>query len=69
MEKKYLTIKEVAKILGVTTQTLRNWDRSGKFRAYRNPLNDYRVYKIEQVELFLRKVESGRSGTKKIFLG
>lgn len=58
MKQKYLTIKEVAKLLGVTPLTLRNWDKSGKLRAYRNPINNYRIYKAEEVELFLRKIES-----------
>jgi DNA (cytosine-5)-methyltransferase 1 len=56
--KKYLTIKEVAKILGVTPLTLRNWDKKGKLRALRNPINNYRVYKTEEIDLFLRKIES-----------
>ena len=60
MVKKYLTIKEVAKILGVTTLTLRNWDKVGKLKAYRNPINNYRVYKPEEIDLFLRRIESNR---------
>lgn len=59
-QKKYLTIKEVAKILGITPLTLRNWDKGGKLRAYRNPINNYRLYKPEDIELFLRKIESKR---------
>lgn len=58
LKKRYLTIKEVAKILGVTPQTLRNWDKEGKLEALRNPLNNYRIYKPEDIELFLRKIES-----------
>jgi len=58
LRKRYLTIKEVAKILGVTPQTLRNWDKEGKLEALRNPLNNYRIYKPEEIELFLRKIES-----------
>lgn len=60
MAKKYFTIKETAKIIGVTTLTLRNWDKNGKLKAYRNPINHYRVYKPEEIELFLRKIESSR---------
>ncbi len=60
MTKKYLTIKDVAKILGVTPLTLRNWDKVGKLKAYRNPINNYRVYKREEIDLFLRKIESSR---------
>ena len=57
-QKRYLKVKEVAKILGVTPLTLRNWDNSGKLKAYRNPINNYRVYKPEDIEFLLRKIES-----------
>lgn len=57
-EKRYITVNEAAKLLGVTPLTLRNWDKSGKLTALRNPLNNYRVYKAEDIELFLRKIES-----------
>jgi len=60
MSKKYLTIKETARLVGVTPLTLRNWDKSGKLKAYRNPINNYRVYKTEEINLFLRRIESGR---------
>lgn len=65
MEKRYLTIKEASKILAVTPLTLRNWDKSGKLKAYRNPINNYRVYKAEGIEFFLRKIE----GKRKLHLG
>lgn len=48
----YLTIKEAAKILGVTPLTLRNWDKSGRFKAYRHPANRYRLYKKSELEKF-----------------
>jgi len=67
--KKYLTIKEVSRILGVTPLTLRNWDKKKKLKAYRNPINNYRVYKPEEIQLFLRKIESGKRPGEKIFLG
>ena len=57
--KRYYTIKQAASILGVTPLTLRNWDKLGKFRAKRNPINHYRVYKSEDLELFLRRMEGG----------
>ena len=63
--KRYLTVKEAAKLLGVTPLTLRNWDKSGKLKAYRNPINNYRIYKPEDIEFFLRKIES----KGKLFLG
>jgi DNA (cytosine-5)-methyltransferase 1 len=59
--KKYLTIKKTAKLLHVTPLTLRNWDKAGKLRAYRHPINNYRVYRIEQIEAFLRKLDGSRT--------
>jgi len=56
--KSYLTVKEAANLLGVTPLTLRNWDKEGKLKALRNPINNYRIYKTEEIELFLRKIES-----------
>jgi len=58
--KKYLTVKETAELIGVTPLTLRNWDKLGKLRAHRNPINNYRIYKSEDIELFQRKVEAKR---------
>jgi len=61
MEAQYLSIKQAAKILHVTPLTLRNWDKKGVMNAYRNPLNNYRVYRKDQLELFLRKVENSKN--------
>lgn len=41
---KLLTIGEVAKVLNVSSETLRRWDKSGKFQSSRHPINNYRVY-------------------------
>lgn len=60
MEKIYLTIKEAAQLVGVTPLTLRNWDRDGKLKAYRNPINNYRVYKQDDIDLFKRRLEVKR---------
>ncbi len=53
MENKYITIKQAAEILGVSTLTLRNWDNSGKFKAGRHPISNYRVYEIVDLENIL----------------
>lgn len=65
MQKKYYTIKQAARILDVTPLTLRNWDKSGKLKPYRHPINNYRVYRADQLEMFLRKMEISREGKKK----
>ena len=57
----YFSIKEAAEILGVTPLTLRNWDKSGKFKANRHPINNYRVYKLSSLEALIEDIESGTS--------
>ena len=55
---KYITIKDASHILGMSKITLRNWDKSGKLKAYRHPFNNYRVYKIEDIDKVLEMIES-----------
>ena len=50
MSKKFIQIKEAADLLGVSKLTLRNWDKSGKLKAHRHPINNYRVYLLGDVE-------------------
>ncbi len=57
----YFSIKEAADILGVSALTLRNWDKSGKFKAQRHPMNNYRVYKLSALEEIIRDIEGGTS--------
>lgn len=64
--RRFMTIKEASNLLGVTPLTLRNWDKSGKIRAFRHPINNYRLYKQEDIELVLRKIQSSK---QKIHLG
>jgi len=46
MEKHY-TLLKAAELLGVTTQTIRNWDNSGKIRTVRTPGNQRRIPESE----------------------
>jgi MerR family copper efflux transcriptional regulator len=55
----YLTVKDAAAFLGVSPSTLRNWDRSGKVKAVRNPLNGYRLYPREGLSALLKRVATG----------
>jgi MerR family transcriptional regulator, copper efflux regulator len=59
MANQYITIKQASKILNVTPLTLRNWDDKGKLKAYRHPMNNYRVYKIEDLEKVIQEIELG----------
>ncbi|WP_422923267.1 MerR family DNA-binding transcriptional regulator [Singulisphaera sp. PoT] len=46
----YLTVKAAASFLGVSPDTLRNWDRADKLKPSRHPINGYRLYRREQLE-------------------
>lgn len=52
----YLKITEAAKFLGVTANTLRNWEKEKKIKVYRNPQNSYRLYKKEDLEELLDNI-------------
>lgn len=53
----YLQIKEASQFLGVTENTLRNWERDKKLNVYRNPLNKYRLYAKDDLEQLLNAVK------------
>lgn len=53
----YRTVGEAAAYLGVSTATLRNWDRSGKLTPRRHPQNGYRIYLHEDLEAVLRSAD------------
>ena len=52
---KFLTVKAAAAFLGVCPSTLRNWDRAGKLKPRRHPMNRYRLYRRAELEAVLRR--------------
>jgi site-specific DNA-cytosine methylase len=50
----WLRIGEAAAILGVSEQTLRNWDSSGRLRPRRHPINGYRLYRAQELHALVR---------------
>ena len=46
---KYYSTKKVTEILGVTAQTLRNWDKEGKLKPSYVKSNGYRYYSEESI--------------------
>ncbi|MEK7150724.1 MAG: helix-turn-helix domain-containing protein [Patescibacteria group bacterium] len=65
-EGKYLTIKQAAVMLGVSPLTLRNWDKKGQLVAYRHPVNNYRVYKRDELNRLLERIEEDPRKAKKL---
>ncbi len=59
--KEYISINESARLLGVTPQTLRAWEKKGVLVPYRNPINKYRMYRVTQIEDFLQEMADERS--------
>src|SRR5258705_9933036 len=49
-EKDYLTVRQAARYLGVSAQSLRRWDAEGKLKSVRHPGNHYRYYKRSDLE-------------------
>ena len=46
---RYYSINKFSKILGVSAQTLRNWDAKGKLHPHHTSSNGYRYYSHEQL--------------------
>ena len=51
----YLSSKTVSKKLGVTAQTLRNWDREGKLKPAYVKSNGYRYYSLDEILSFTQE--------------
>ena len=52
-------------MLGVSPNTVRAWGAAGRIVEYRNPANNYRLYKREELEQFLRVIEGSARQTNK----
>src|SRR5690625_449858 len=46
------TTAEVMKILNVSRETLRRWERAGKLIPHRHPINGYKLYSTRQLAKF-----------------
>jgi DNA (cytosine-5)-methyltransferase 1 len=53
----FLRVSDAAEYLGVSPNTLRNWERAGKVVAYRHPVNQYRLFKRQDLDAVLRRAE------------
>jgi len=53
----FMRIREAAYHLGVCRNTLRNWCRQGKIPEYRHPVNNYRLFKVSDLDRLLQEAE------------
>jgi superfamily II DNA or RNA helicase len=51
-----LSVGDAADYLGVSVQTLRRWDSSGKLKSARHPVSQYRYYTLADLEPFRTKL-------------
>lgn len=54
----FCTVQEAAEFLGVSPNTIRNWQRDGKIPSYRHPMSNYRLFKRYDLEEVLRRIEA-----------
>lgn len=59
----YISLNAASKILSVSPETLRNWDRQGKLKASRNPINNYRLYDLEDLQTLAQESQVAESTT------
>ena len=52
-----MTIKGASKLLGVDKTTLRRWDKSGRLRPKRHPINKYRMYDKNEILKLLSEIQ------------
>ena len=60
----YLTVAEAAEYLGVSANTIRNWGRDGKIKEHRHPINNYRLFKVVDLERILKRVDQPKNASK-----
>ena len=53
----FLTVKEAAESLGVSPNTIRNWGREAKIPEHRHPINNYRLYRRQDLEGLLKQLQ------------
>jgi len=51
----FMTVGEAAAYLSVSKDSLRRWDRAGKLKARRHPINGYRLYQKSDLDELLRR--------------
>jgi len=59
--REFLTIKEAAEILGVSKDSLRRWDKAGKLKTKRHPMNNFRIYDLTEVESLKKTILKGKA--------
>ena len=60
-KKEFITIKEASEMLGVSKDTLRRWDKAGKIKTKRHPMNNFRIYDPAEVDALRKAILEGKA--------
>lgn len=52
----FVRVKEAAEILGVAANTVRTWGADGRIPEYRHPINNYRLFRRDDLEALIAQV-------------
>ena len=55
--KMFITVDEASLLLGVSKSTVRNWADDGFIPTYRHPKNNYRLFKRDEINEVLWKIQ------------
>lgn len=58
VRKEFVLVKKAAELLGVCPNTIRAWGAVGKLTEHRHPINGYRLYKREEIDQLLARLET-----------
>ena len=61
-----LTVREVARLLNIHSNTVRRWSDRGLIRAYRISRRGDRRFKREDIARFLAELNTGRGDERKV---
>jgi DNA (cytosine-5)-methyltransferase 1 len=53
----YLTVKAACDLLGISPNTLRCWGASGKVTEYRHPVNNYRLFRRDELHTLRERLQ------------
>lgn len=56
--KEFVNVKSACEVLGVCPNTLRSWGASGKIAEYRHPINNYRLYRKDDVQRLAKLIQN-----------
>ena len=56
--KELLEVKEASEALGISKQTIKNWEKKGFISSIRHPISRYRLYKRQDLQDLLKHINT-----------